>query len=76
MKDRPPHLASATASRSPETDCMMAETMGMVSSMAGFSPFLYLTSGVLRETLAGMHSREEYPGIRRYSLKVWDGSLI
>jgi hypothetical protein len=55
---------------------MIAETMGMVSSIAGFSPFLYLTRGVFRETFAGMHSQDEYPGIRRYSLKVCEGSLM
>ena len=47
-------------------------------SMAGFSParLLYLTRGVFRDTLVGMHSAEEYPGMSRYSLKVWEGSLI
>ena len=29
MKETPPCLASAMASFSPETDCMMAETIGM-----------------------------------------------
>ena len=53
-----------------------SSTMGIASSIAGSSPFLNFTSGVLRETFAGIHSHEEYPGIRRYSLKVCDGSLI
>ena len=42
-----------------ETDCMMAETMGMESSMAGRSPFLNLTSGVCSETFSGRHSLDE-----------------
>jgi hypothetical protein len=49
---------------------MIAETMGMFMVMAGVSPFLNLTRGVLRLTLAGTHSEEEYPGISKYSLKV------
>ena len=40
MKEMPPSFASATASLSPETACMMAETMGMFMVMAGCSPFL------------------------------------
>ena len=75
MKDTPPSVASAMASRSPETDCMMAETMGIFMTMEDSSPFLYFTRGVFRLTLDGMHSLEEYPGISRYSLKVWEGSL-
>jgi hypothetical protein len=55
---------------------MIAETMGIVSSMAGFSPLLYFTRGVFNDTFAGMHSQDENPGIRRYSLKVCEGSLI
>ena len=39
------------------------------------SPRLYLTSGVRSETFAGMHLSSVYPGMRRYSLKVLDGSL-
>ena len=55
-------------------DCMIALTIGMFMAIAGSSPFLYLTSGVLRLTALGMHSLEEYPGTNRYSLNVWDGS--
>ena len=42
--------------RSPETDCMIDETMGMLSEMAGSSPRLKRVSGVLSVTLAGMFS--------------------
>ena len=70
MKETPPFLASSTASFSPETACMIAETIGMFNVMAGVSPFLYLTSGVFRETFAGMQLQSEYPGMSRYSLKV------
>ena len=63
-------LASSTASFSPETACMIAETIGMFNVMAGVSPFLYLTSGVFRETFAGMQLQSEFPGMSRYSLKV------
>ena len=75
MKEMPPSFARATAIFSPETDCMIAETIGIFIEIAGSStPFLYFTSGVLRLTLLGMHSAEEYPGTRRYSLNVRDGS--
>ena len=70
MNDTPPLFASATARRSPETDCMIADVIGMFSVIALSSPFLNLTSGVFSETFAGMHALDEYPGISRYSLKV------
>ena len=35
---------------------MMAETMGMFRLIAGCSPFLYRTNGVLRLTFSGMFS--------------------
>ena len=76
INETPPSTARATASLSPETDCMIAETRGIFIVIAGCSPFLNLTSGVFRLTFAGTHSLEEYPGMRRYSLKVCDGSLI
>ena len=69
-------MARATANRSPDTDCIMAEVSGMFIIISGSSPFLYFTRGVLRDTFAGMQFSSEYPGISRYSLKVWDGSLI
>ena len=59
MNDTPPSFASATASFSPETDCIMAEVSGMLSEIAGSSPFLYLTRGVLSDTFAGTHSLDE-----------------
>jgi hypothetical protein len=76
MNDTPPSVAKAIANLSPDTDCIIADTMGMFIVIADSSPFLNFTKGVLRLTFAGMHSLEEYPGIRRYSLKVCDGSLI
>src|SRR5665648_1284362 len=75
IKDIPPSFASATASLSSETDCMIAETRGMFISIAGCSPFLYLTTGVLKLTFSALHSFDEYPGTSRYSLNVLDGSL-
>ena len=74
MKEHPPSLDRATASLSLETDCMMAETMGIFKLIAGSSPFLNFTSGVTSVTLSGIHSEEEYPGTNRYSLKVCAGS--
>ena len=61
MNAMPPSVASATAIRSPDTACMMAETIGMFRLIAGFSPaaLLYLTSGVLRLTFAGRQSFPE-----------------
>jgi len=75
MKETPPSFARATASFSPETDCIIAEVRGIFIVIAGSSPFLNFTSGVLSDTLAGIHSDEEYPGTKRYSLKVCDVSL-
>ena len=56
MKDRPPSLARAMASVSFETDCMIAETIGMFR-LSGHSscPLRYRTRGVFSETLSGMH---------------------
>jgi len=70
MKERPPSCESATAMRGPETDCMMADTIGMLRVIGDTSPRWKRTSGVFSETLAGMFSAEEYPGTRRYSEKV------
>ena len=56
--------------RGPETDCMMADTIGMLRVIGDTSPRWKRTSGVFSETLAGMFSAEEYPGTRRYSEKV------
>ena len=59
QKEIPPSFARATAILSSDTDCIIAETIGIFMEMAGSSPFLNLTSGVLRLTLLGMHSAEE-----------------
>ena len=59
MKEMPPSWASATASLGPETDCMMAETIGTFRVIGDSSPRLNLQSGVLSDTLAGMFSAEE-----------------
>ena len=59
MKATPPSFASAMASLSSDTACMMAETMGIFMDRGGSSPLRYFTSGVLRLTLAGLHSQLE-----------------
>jgi hypothetical protein len=59
MKLMPPCWASAIARRGPETACMIADTIGMLSVIEGSSPRLKRTSGVFRETLSGMHSDDE-----------------
>jgi hypothetical protein len=60
MKDTPPCFARAIASFSPDTACMIAETMGIFIRRGHSScPFLYLTRGVLRLTAEGMHSEDE-----------------
>ena len=74
MNEIPPSLASAIASLSPDTACMIADTIGMFIESAGSSPFLNFTTGVFRETFSTLHSVEEYPGTNRYSLNVLDGS--
>lgn len=61
---------------SSDTDCMIAEVMGIFKLKEGSSPCAYFTSGVFRLTLAGMHFVDEYPGISRYSPKVRDGSFM
>jgi len=59
MKLSPPSLARATASVSLDTDCMMAETRGMLRLMGhASSPLRNFTRGVRRDTLAGTHSGE------------------
>ena len=53
MKDTPPSVASATAIFSPDTDCMIAETMGMFMVMGqSSSPLRYFTRGVFRDTFS------------------------
>jgi hypothetical protein len=54
---------------------MTADVRGIFIDKAGSSPFLNFTTGVLSETFSGLASALEYPGIKRYSLKVLDGSL-
>ena len=62
--------------RSPDTDCMIADTIGIfMLSGDSSSPLRNFTIGVFRETFAGVHSLEEYPGTSRYSLNVRDGSV-
>ena len=59
-KEMPPSFASAIAIVSFETDCIIADTIGMFRESGHSScPFLYFTSGVFRLTAAGMHSAEE-----------------
>ena len=55
----PPSLARAIAIVSFDTACMIAEVIGMLSEILGSSPFANFTSGVLRETFAGIHLSEE-----------------
>ena len=75
MKESPPLRASSMASVSLDTDCMIAETKGMLSRMRDSSPRAKRTSGVCSETFCGVHSRVVSPGIRRYSPKVRDTSF-
>ena len=74
MKEIPPSLANAIAMVSLDTDCITAETMGMFMERGHSSPFLNRTMGVRRLTLDGIQSADEYPGTKRYSPKVWEGS--
>ena len=75
MNEIPPSFASAIAIVSFDTDCIIAETSGIFIEIAGSSPFLNFTRGVFSDTLEGMQFASEYPGIRRYSLNVREGSL-
>ena len=73
MKESPPSFARAIAIRSSDTDCMIAETIGILRVIGDSSSSgRYFTSGVLSETFAGMQFSSVYPGSRRYSLNVWD----
>ena len=42
-----------------DTACIIAEVIGMLREILGSSPFANFTSGVLRETFAGIHLSEE-----------------
>ena len=75
MKETPPSFANAAAKSLPETDCITALTKGIFIVSSGCSPFLNFTNGVSRSTLSGVQSLEEYPGTKRYSLKVLEGVL-
>lgn len=76
MNESPPFFAKAIAILLSETDCMMAETNGMLSCIPGAEPFLNLTSGVVNLTLSGEQSFVVRPGINKYSLNVLEISLI
>ena len=58
-----------------ETACMIAETNGMFRLIADYSPFLNFTSGVLSDTLLGIHSFVVNPGMRRNSPNVLETSF-
>ena len=58
-KEIPPSRASAAESFSPETDCITAETRGMLMLSELVSPARNLHTGVLKETLCGAHVAEE-----------------
>ena len=58
-KEIPPSRASAAASFSPETDCMTAETSGMLMLSGLGSPTRCLQIGVFRDTFCGVHAAEE-----------------
>ena len=51
----PPVTGMDAAMRSSDTDCMIAEVIGMFMEIFGSSPFLNFTNGVFKETFAGMH---------------------
>jgi len=55
----PPSRASAAASFSPETDCITAETSGMLMLSGLASPTRNLQTGVLSDTFCGTQSAEE-----------------
>ena len=59
IKEIPPSCARAMAILSSDTDCMMAETIGILMVMSGSVPFLYFTRGVFRLTWEGMHWVDE-----------------
>ncbi len=56
------------------TACMMALTSGMFAISRACSPLRYRTRAALKSTFWGMQSVDEYPGTKRYSLKVCEGS--
>jgi len=39
----------------PDTDCIIADTIGTFALYFGSSPFLYFTSGVFNDTFVGIH---------------------
>ena len=58
-KEMPPSRASAAASFSPETDCITAETSGMLMLSGLCSPTRNLQIGVFNDTFCGVHPAEE-----------------
>ena len=72
MKATPPSLASAIPISSPDTDCIIADTIGMFAEYFGSSPFLNFTSGVFNDTLFGIHSSVVKFGNNKNSLNVLD----
>ena len=57
--EMPPSRASAEASFSPETDCITADTSGMLILNGLGSPTRCLQIGVFSETFCGEQSEEE-----------------
>ena len=75
---RPPSLASATPILSPETDCIIADTIGMFAEYLGSSPLLNFTSGVFNDTFDGIHFSVVKFGNNKNSLNVLEmsGNII
>ena len=59
MKEMPPSFASAMASSSPDTACMIADVIGMFMEIFGCSPFLNFVTGVFSETFSTRQSVDE-----------------
>src|SRR5262245_55542626 len=73
MKEIPPSRASATAMRSPDTDCMIAEVNGTRSDKAGNVASRYRTNGTVKSTFPGTQFSVVRLGRSRYSPKVREG---
>ncbi len=67
-------MANAIASVSFETDCMIADTIGMFNLMDGSSPFENFVMGAARSTFSGKQSLVVRFGSSKYSLKVLETS--
>jgi hypothetical protein len=58
-----------------DTDCIIADTKGILMDISGVCPLSNFTKGVFSEIRLGTHSLVVKPGMSRYSLNVLETSF-